>query len=451
MTEIEARQNFTDEAQSMRLKYMETIADWAGISQPTRAAKNAEALRSTPDGVNPETLNLEPTRNNEGLRRAMWLLNTYRLSIYNDGLFHDPSEQEPRADWEVSKADRILARIKLGEWRSRTSGPMPDTIGDPLGIYLKHIGKVDLLTAEEEVQLAMDIEAGLYAVQKLEGGKANRGIELTIEERKAYAEMALAGKDSFDRMYEANLRLVVSIAKKYPDDGMPLLDRIQEGNIGLRHAIEKFDYTQGYKFSVYAKNWIKQAIDKTIGEQSRTITASEYMRFKLRKIQRYTEEMAKKGIHNMSIEDISKATKIEKDDVIALLDNHYRMPKSLDSRINDETEETLLDKISDRTNDEDVESIVVEAAGSRQIIDAVRAALTEEADRLDKQARPNNKKIPRLEIMTARFGLDDGKPTEHVAIAAAVGLGRGAVSRAERDMKTALSEREDLKELYLTQ
>lgn len=244
MSEFQSNQPIVDESQSVRIKNMEAIAEWAGISQPARAADNAETLLSASPELPKESLKLEPTRNNEGLARAMWLLNTYKLSVYEDGQFHSPSDQEPRGDWEVSKADRILAKVKLGQWRPDKIGPISYRSEDPLHTYLDYVRSIDQLSAEEEVQLSMDIEAGLYAVQKLEGGKANRGEKLSEEKRKELAEMALVGKDSFDRMYEANLAYVVSLARKYPNDGMPLLDRIQEGNIGLRHAVEKFDYTK---------------------------------------------------------------------------------------------------------------------------------------------------------------------------------------------------------------
>ena len=139
-------------------------------------------------------------------------------------------------------------------------------------MYLKEIGKVSLLSADEEISLATAMSAGVEAKQKLEEAEKN-GTELSEEEMKALKSAVKKGERSKQRLAEANLRLVVSIAKRYVGRGMLFLDLIQEGNLGLIKAVEKFDYTKGYKFSTYATWWIRQAITRAIADQARTIVS----------------------------------------------------------------------------------------------------------------------------------------------------------------------------------
>ena len=141
--------------------------------------------------------------------------------------------------------------------------------GDPVRMYLKEIGKVDLLTASEEVHLAMKIEAGTAASQKLEDFEDGL-IELNRAEQRRLMRIESVGLDAKQQLISANLRLVVSIAKRYVGRGMLFLDLIQEGNLGLIRAVEKFDYTKGFKFSTYATWWIRQAITRAIADQART-------------------------------------------------------------------------------------------------------------------------------------------------------------------------------------
>ena len=144
-------------------------------------------------------------------------------------------------------------------------------------MYLKEIGKVPLLTAAEEIDLAMKIEAGVAATAELEKAE-EEGIELERRERRRLTRVEQVGIDAKQQLIEANLRLVVSIAKRYVGRGMLFLDLIQEGNLGLIRAVEKFDYTKGFKFSTYATWWIRQAITRAIADQARTIRIRAYGR-----------------------------------------------------------------------------------------------------------------------------------------------------------------------------
>ena len=178
-----------------------------------------------------------------------------------------------QADAEMGSSKSKKKRtVRTSRSRSRVRGIDASTVmltGDPVRMYLKEIGKVDLLTASEEVDLAMKIEAGLDATEKLEAAEAGE-IELTRVEMRRLTRIENVGLEAKQALISANLRLVVSIAKRYVGRGMLFLDLIQEGNLGLIRAVEKFDYQKGFKFSTYATWWIRQAITRAIADQART-------------------------------------------------------------------------------------------------------------------------------------------------------------------------------------
>ena len=200
-----------------------------------------------------------------------------------DGLDEDEDESRASEAKEVNAALRSTATkgktSKKRSTRSRNRRADTSTVmltGDPVRMYLKEIGKVDLLTADEEVHLAMKIEAGAEATEKLEAAE-NGDIELTRAEMRRLMRIEQVGLDAKQQLISANLRLVVSIAKRYVGRGMLFLDLIQEGNLGLIRAVEKFDYTKGFKFSTYATWWIRQAITRAIADQARTIRIPVHM------------------------------------------------------------------------------------------------------------------------------------------------------------------------------
>ncbi|MBV9058060.1 MAG: RNA polymerase sigma factor [Pseudonocardiales bacterium] len=269
-------------------------------------------------------------------------------------------------------------------------GPELSASADSVRVYLQQIGKIDLLSAEEEVELAQRIEAGLYAAERLQ--RAERSTEnLPPQLRRDLRWIIRDGQRAKTHLLEANLRLVVSIAKRYTGLGMALLDLIQEGNLGLIRAVEKFDYTKGYKFSTYATWWIRQAVSRAIADQVRTIRIPTHIVEVINKVGRIRRQLLQDLGREPTCEEIAKETDLTPDKVREL--QHYaREPISLDQTIGDEGDLALGDLI------EDVQATVA--------LDAVSFIL------LQDQLRSVLATLPEREasIVRLRFGLIDGQP-----------------------------------------
>jgi RNA polymerase primary sigma factor len=256
---------------------------------------------------------------------------------------------------------------------------------DPVRMYLKEIGKVPLLTGEQEVTLAQRIEAGVHATQRLD---ANPG--LSEEECTSLQAVATDGEMAKKQLTEANLRLVVSIAKRYVGRGMALLDLVQEGNLGLIRAVEKFDYTKGFKFSTYATWWIRQAITRAIADQARTIRIPVHMVETMNKVLRVQRQMLQELGREPTVEEVAVKVELSPDRVrdiqrIAL------EPVSLETPVGEEDDSSLGDFV------EDPSAIAPATAAARALLtEAIEEALEELSDR--------ERAVVRL-----RFGLDDGQ------------------------------------------
>ena len=262
-------------------------------------------------------------------------------------------------------------------------------IDDPVRMYLKEIGKVDLLTSDQEVALAQAMVAGQAAKEQLDEMKAE-GVELSPEDRKELEKLYKAGERAKQSLAEANLRLVVSIAKRYVGRGMLFLDLIQEGNLGLIKAVEKFDYTKGYKFSTYATWWIRQAITRAIADQARTIRIPVHMVETINKVIRVSRQLLQELGHDPSPEEISKEMNMPVDKVREIL-KIAQEPVSLETPIGEEEDSHLGDFIPDEDASEPSE------AASFSLL---KEQLLEVLDTLT----PREKKV--LEL---RFGLADGR------------------------------------------
>ncbi|MBM6870994.1 RNA polymerase sigma factor RpoD [Pseudoflavonifractor phocaeensis] len=267
-------------------------------------------------------------------------------------------------------------------------------IDDPVRMYLKEIGKVNLLTPDEEVQLAQDMGAGDAAQEQLaeiERARQN-GEEVTLsdEEMKEIKRAIRRGKAAKQRLAEANLRLVVSIAKRYVGRGMLFLDLIQEGNLGLIKAVEKFDYTKGYKFSTYATWWIRQAITRAIADQARTIRIPVHMVETINKVIRVSRQLLQELGHDPTPEEIAEEMGMPVDKVREIL-KIAQEPVSLETPIGEEEDSHLGDFIPDEDASEPSEA-------------ASFTLLKEQLVEVLSTLTPREEKVLKL-----RFGIEDGR------------------------------------------
>ena len=268
---------------------------------------------------------------------------------------------------------------------------MPEgiSIDDPVRMYLKEIGKVPLLSADEEINIAMRMEKGDEAKQMLESGVNADGKPLTNEEKKQCQSAIDDGTQAKRLLAEANLRLVVSIAKRYVGRGMLFLDLIQEGNLGLIKAVEKFDYRKGYKFSTYATWWIRQAITRAIADQARTIRIPVHMVETINKLIRVSRQLLQEYGREPTPEEIAKAMGISEAKVREII-KIAQEPVSLETPIGEEEDSHLGDFIPD--DDAPAPAEAASHALMREQLWDVLNTLT-----------PREQKVLRL-----RFGLDDG-------------------------------------------
>ena len=262
-------------------------------------------------------------------------------------------------------------------------------IDDPVRMYLKEIGKVNLLTPEEETQLAMDMSAGDEMTRQLEALEAE-GEEIPAEVREEMEKAIKRGEAAKQRLAEANLRLVVSIAKRYVGRGMQFLDLIQEGNLGLIKAVEKFDYTKGYKFSTYATWWIRQAITRAIADQARTIRIPVHMVETINKVIRVSRQLLQELGHDPTPEEISEEMNLPVDKVREIL-KIAQEPVSLETPIGEEEDSHLGDFIPDEDASEPSEA-------------ASFTLLREQLKDVLKTLTPREEKVLKL-----RFGIEDGR------------------------------------------
>lgn len=283
--------------------------------------------------------------------------------------------------------------------------------GDPVRMYLKEIGKVDLLTASEEVNLAMKIEAGTEATQKLEDFEDEK-IELSRAEQRRLMRIEQVGLDAKQQLISANLRLVVSIAKRYVGRGMLFLDLIQEGNLGLIRAVEKFDYTKGFKFSTYATWWIRQAITRAIADQARTIRIPVHMVETINKLIRVQRQLLQDLGRDPTPEEIGAEMGMSPDRVREI-QKISQEPVSLETPIGEEEDSQLGDFIEDST------AIAPPDAASDSML---REQLEQVLDGLADRER---------KVIKFRFGLEDGRPRTLEEVGREFGVTRERIRQIE--------------------
>ncbi len=282
---------------------------------------------------------------------------------------------------------------------------------DSVRAYLKQIGKVALLNAEEEVDLAKRIEAGLYSAERLRQAEESNE-KLTMQVKRDLRWIVRDGERAKNHLLEANLRLVVSLAKRYTGRGMAFLDLIQEGNLGLIRAVEKFDYTKGYKFSTYATWWIRQAITRAMADQARTIRIPVHMVEVINKLGRIQRELLQDLGREPTPEELAKEMDITPDKVLEI-QQYAREPISLDQTIGDEGDSQLGDFI------EDSEAVVaVDAVSFTLLQDQLQSVLQTLSER-------------EAGVVKLRFGLTDGQPRTLDEIGQVYGVTRERIRQIE--------------------
>jgi RNA polymerase primary sigma factor len=325
--------------------------------------------------------------------------------VAEDDEISEPSEKDKASGdfvWDEEESEALRQARKDAELTASA---------DSVRAYLKQIGKVALLNAEEEVELAKRIEAGLYATQ-LMSEIADKGEKLPAAQRRDMAWICRDGDRAKNHLLEANLRLVVSLAKRYTGRGMAFLDLIQEGNLGLIRAVEKFDYTKGYKFSTYATWWIRQAITRAMADQARTIRIPVHMVEVINKLGRIQRELLQDLGREPTPEELAKEMDITPEKVLEI-QQYAREPISLDQTIGDEGDSQLGDFI------EDSEAVVaVDAVSFTLLQDQLQSVLETLSER-------------EAGVVRLRFGLTDGQPRTLDEIGQVYGVTRERIRQIE--------------------
>ena len=335
------------------------------------------------------------------------------------------SDQADDADIDLADADVVTLEAEaaaLSDTDKLAEVDLDDqtpAMGDSVHTYLKSIGRTSLLTAEQEVDLAKRIEAGLFAEHKLETLGLESSVGLDEALRRDLELVAEDGRRAKAHMLEANLRLVVSVAKKYSDRGLSLLDVVQEGNLGLIRAVEKFDYTKGYKFSTYAMWWIRQAIQRGFADSARTIRLPVHVLEMLSKLSRVERDMHQRLGREPTPEELAVELDRTPDQIEELL-RTSRQPISLDSTIGEDGETSIGDLIED-VDAPEASELVDRQLMAEQLRSALDALTPREAT-----------------IMAMRFGLYDGNPHTLDEIGRALGLTRERIRQLEKQSLSKL-------------
>ncbi len=330
--------------------------------------------------------------------------------VAKDGAAVDPTKDVEAADevsaeyvWDDEEESEALRQARKDAEMTASA--------DSVRAYLKQIGKVALLNAEEEVDLAKRIEAGLYSAERVRIN-TTESRKVTTQLRRDLNWIVRDGERAKNHLLEANLRLVVSLAKRYTGRGMAFLDLIQEGNLGLIRAVEKFDYTKGYKFSTYATWWIRQAITRAMADQARTIRIPVHMVEVINKLGRIQRELLQDLGREPTPEELAKEMDITPDKVLEI-QQYAREPISLDQTIGDEGDSQLGDFI------EDSEAVVA--------VDAVSFTLLQ--DQLTSVLQTLSER--EAGVVRLRFGLTDGQPRTLDEIGQVYGVTRERIRQIE--------------------
>jgi len=357
-----------------------------------KAAKARDAVEAGHDAVEEEDVVIDDLEVPAGLEKVVPVL----AGVVE---VEDETTAEDDAGYVYSDADDDDAPAQTVITAGATADPVKD--------YLKQIGKVALLNAEQEVELAKRIEAGLFAEEKL-----NAGLTIEPKMRRELEWIANDGRNGKNHLLEANLRLVVSLAKRYTGRGMLFLDLIQEGNLGLIRAVEKFDYTKGYKFSTYATWWIRQAITRAMADQARTIRIPVHMVEVINKLARVQRQMLQDLGREPTPEELAKELDMTPEKVVEV-QKYGREPISLHTPLGEDGDSEFGDLI------EDSEAVVPADAVSFTLLqEQLHAVLDTLSER-------------EAGVVSMRFGLTDGQPKTLDEIGKVYGVTRERIRQIE--------------------
>ena len=368
------------------------------VEQIVRAAKAEGQITAADLAEKLSTLDLTTDETDAVYQRLVEL----GVEVVEDESIRE-EQQEEQEEESSSDADEERARA-----RKEVEQALKAPTNDPVRMYLKEIGRVALLTAQEEVDLAKRIEAGLIASDKLQ----DHGTEIAEEEWRDLRWLENDGARAKRHLVEANLRLVVSIAKRYVGRGMAFLDLIQEGNLGLIRAVEKFDYTKGYKFSTYATWWIRQAITRAIADQARTIRIPVHMVETINKLSRIQRQLLQDLGREPTADEIATQMELSSEKVREI-QKISQEPVSLETPIGEEEDSHLGDFI------EDAEAVVpLERASFRLLQEQLESVLHTLSER-------------EKDVIEMRFGLKDGQPRTLEEVGKKFGVTRERIRQIE--------------------
>ena len=383
------------------------------VEQP--AAEEVSTVSDALDDIDEDSEDVEPDMTAVAAEPAE---EKSESNVNEDGEEEDLLEGIPEEELKAA-SDVSLPKVTAKKTRSTRSSARKRNeaanvtmlTGDPVRMYLKEIGKVSLLTAQEEIDLAMKIEAGVAATAELEAAE-EEGRELDRRTRRKLGRIEQVGLDAKQQLIEANLRLVVSIAKRYVGRGMLFLDLIQEGNLGLIRAVEKFDYTKGFKFSTYATWWIRQAITRAIADQARTIRIPVHMVETINKLVRIQRQLLQELGREPTPEEIGEQMDLTAERVREI-QKISQEPVSLETPIGEEEDSQLGDFIED-----DAAVVPPDAASFSMLQEQLKTVLDGLAERERK-------------VITLRYGLEDGHPRTLEEVGREFGVTRERIRQIE--------------------
>ncbi len=398
-----------------KAKAAEEIVEQPAVAGVSTDSEAVDDLDEIDEGIE----NIEDAEAEPDLSEATEAADEKQESNVNeDGEEEDLLEGIPEEELKAA-SDVSLPKVTSKKTRSTRSSARKRNeaanitmlTGDPVRMYLKEIGKVPLLTAAEEIDLAMKIEAGVAATAELDAAE-EEGRELDRREKRRLGRIEQVGLDAKQQLIEANLRLVVSIAKRYVGRGMLFLDLIQEGNLGLIRAVEKFDYTKGFKFSTYATWWIRQAITRAIADQARTIRIPVHMVETINKLVRIQRQLLQELGREPTPEEIGDQMGLTAERVREI-QKISQEPVSLETPIGEEEDSQLGDFIED-----DAAVVPPDAASFSMLQEQLAQVLDGLAERERK-------------VITLRYGLEDGHPRTLEEVGREFGVTRERIRQIE--------------------